>query len=194
MSKASIDIETTGLEPAGVAVTSVGIVMFDDGGVYANAAEVGFWRLNVAWTPGRRDKGTHAWWQQQRPELMAEAFGGATLPWDFCEQFVSWIQANDPDEVWANPARFDLGHLRELFYALGFTFPIDYRRERDLPTLKSVARSVAASISEAELETLNSAIRLIQVGNGSEHSALADAIEQAEQIRMLTSYLRRQLT
>jgi DNA polymerase III epsilon subunit-like protein len=188
--KASLDIETTGLEPAGVAVLSVGIVMFDDVLIYDQVAEVGFWRMDPAWAPGRRDRGTWEWWQKQSPEAINEAFKGKQMPWDFAVEFSNYVQANDPDEVWCNPARFDLGHLRELFHQLGIPFPIDYRKERDLPTLKSAARGVAARRGAAELDELNAEIRRIQNSNTHEHSALHDAIEQARQIKFLTEYLR----
>lgn len=192
---ASIDIETGGLEPAGVAVLSVGAVAFDTS-LYANVVDVGFWRLDARWTPGRRDRGTYEWWQMQKPDVYEEAIGGTVLPWVFAEQFSEWWARWNPTEAWANPTRFDFGHLRELYHQLGHAFPFSYKLERDLMTLKYVARDVATARDRHRADDngharsmLEECIRQTYEANKAEHSALQDAIEQANLILTLRGFL-----
>jgi len=180
------DIETFAAEPAGAAIISVGAVIFTETEVLDTAE----WKLDPRWSPGIRTKDTYEWWSGQDPLILRAQSEGAMLPWHFCEAYSEFCAIGSPTMAWANPSRFDHGHLRELYHALGHRFPFSYKIERDQTTLLWAARYMAEVNGGADaLATLNDDVNRIRDSNQSEHSALADAIEQVRVVQFILRLL-----
>lgn len=175
---AMLDLETLGAEPAGVAITSVGCVLF----TLDEMVDAGYWRLDPRWTPGLRTKDTYEWWQKQDRAAYDEMMGGVFLPWDFCEGFTDFLSLYDVQYIWAYPTRFDLGHLRELYHKVGHVFPLQFRIERDMTTLVWMARRMDPDI--------DGAIQAIRSRNKMKHNAMEDAKNQAEIVQMILREFR----
>lgn len=99
------------------------------------------------------------------------------LPWDACEAVSEFVAVNKLDLIWAYPTRFDLGHLRELYHAVGHQFPLEFWRERDMTTLLRVAYGIRPD--------LEAAVKAIRSRNISAHNALADAENQTEVVQFI---------
>ncbi len=171
-----LDIETMGTEPAGAGILSVGLTAF----TRSEILDRGYWRLDPRWSPGRRDKSTCEWWMKQDARAL-EAFNGTMLPWEACAAISEFVANTNMKLIWAYPARFDLGHLRELYHAVGHSFPLEFWRERDMTTLMRVAYGI-----NPHLETR---VKEIKATNKSAHNALSDAITQTEIVQFLLDAL-----
>lgn len=173
---AMLDLETLGAEPAGVAITSVGLVMF----TVDEIIDTAYWRLDPRWTPGLRTKDTYEWWDKQDRGAYEEMMRGTALPWDFCEQFSGALSLYDVEYIWSYPSRFDLGHIRELYHTVGHQWPLSFRIERDMTTLLWMARLMAPGIDDR--------IQEIRARNPQKHNAMEDARNQAEIVQMVLRY------
>lgn len=176
-----LDIETLGTEPAGAAIATVGLVAF----TRTEILDRGYWKLDLRWTPGRRDRDTYDWWMKQDPLAMEEAFRHRdemrALPWDVCAAISEFAATTNMKLIWAYPARFDVGHLRELYYAVGHTFPLEFWRERDMTTLMRTAYDINPH--------LESRVKEIKAQNRAAHNALEDALTQAKIVQFLLESL-----
>lgn len=179
-----VDIETLSAEPAGAAIATVGLVAFRPDKV----VDEGYWKLDLRWSPGRRSKDTYDWWMKQDARALEEAVRQQDhydvtrlLPWDFCTSFSEFAGVNNMQLIWSYPARFDLGHLRELYHVVGHTFPLEFWRERDMTTLMQTAYGIRPD--------LESAVKAIRAKNAAAHNALADARNQVEVVQFLLSAL-----
>lgn len=175
----SIDIEALDVDPSmNAGVIAVGVVAFTP----VETLDRRLWILDPIWTPGSRSKSTYDWWMQQPLETQNRMFAGGTLPWDFCPDFSSFLGLNNVRYAWGYPARYDLGHLRSLFEAMHCPFPINFRQERDMASLVSIAKQILPEI-EGELEAIRSQ-------NAEQHNALADAESQAARLQHIFRRLR----
>lgn len=176
-----LDIETLGTEPAGAAITTVGLVSFTK----QEILDRGYWRIDPRWSPGRRDRSTWEWWQKQNAAVREESMLGQMLPWEVTEAISAFVATSGMELIWAYPTRFDLGHLREMYHSVGHAFPMEFWRERDMTTLMRVAYGIDP--------TLEPAVKVMRSKNIAAHNALADAVNQAEVVQFLLRELNVEL-
>lgn len=117
--------------------------------------------------------GTTLWWMGQSKEAQQvfndpQAVG---LPVAL-DAFTDWLNSQ-PDEIWGNSARFDLGLLSAAYRACGKLVPWSHLRERCYRTMKSLPK-----VSDIKL-----------VREGTYHNALDDAISQARHLRAVMAAL-----
>lgn len=174
-----IDLETFDTEPSAV-VWEIGAVAFDPAsGAQITHGDTFHWLIDPAAQSNRTtSKKTLEWWSAQPTEAYmrirdAEAEGidlDAVLL-----DLESWIsklilehcESASKLQVWANSPSFDLAILKNAYQQLGRDTPWRYHQERDYRTLK----------------TLMPHIKMQRTG--THHSALDDAISQAQHTTQL---------
>jgi DNA polymerase III epsilon subunit-like protein len=160
MDRVMIDIETVGLD-VGSAIVEIGAVQFAPG----ESIDETFYS-SVSLT-SCQDAGltigadTIEWWLGENPEIATDVLVGGDDLADALNEFVTWYNVVNPDEVWANSPSFDCEMLEHAGEQVGVPMPWDFYQERDVRTLDALPHSV-------EIEQ-----------NGTEHTALDDAIYQA---------------
>jgi hypothetical protein len=87
-----------------------------------------------------------------------------------------WLQHHQIQHVWAGPAAFDLGILRDAFAGCGMSLPWSHRVERDTRTLWAQKAARADHVAR-RCEQLFGNLGVI------EHDALHDAIVQALEVQ-----------
>lgn len=167
----SIDIETLSVDPHyNAAVIAIGAVTFTKHDILDELEIL----IDPILTPGARGQETLEWWNKQDAKIRERMFSGSRKPWDACTQFAAFCSLGAKN-FWGNPARFDIGHLRQMYAVYGREFPFPFYQERDLSTIKwAVARSAEACKND---------IKRIREKNAASHSALEDARSQAEVIQ-----------
>lgn len=171
----SLDIETLSVDPDNdAAIIAVGLVVFNPTEILTEH----LWTLDPIWTPGSRSQGTYDWWMEQSQGVREEMFDGEILPWNFCDHLAAVLDWNQVEAVWGYPIRFDAGHLRALHKAYGKLCPWTFRQERDLSTLRWLAKSRPTLLRDLEE---------IKNQNPGAHNALQDALTQA---RMIQAFLQ----
>lgn len=155
-----LDIETVGLE-IGAAIVEIGAVQFAPGGQIGET-----FHRSISLTSSQEaglniDADTVEWWVGEQPEAASEVLVGGDDLRDALTAFVAWYEGVDPSEVWANSPSFDCEQLEHAGEAVGVSMPWEFYEERDVRTLDALPHSV-------DLEQ-----------NGTEHTALDDALYQA---------------
>lgn len=181
-----VDIETIGHGPT-APVLAVGLVPFQIHPELCIVAPRSEWvevrctlRANVA--AGRvADPATVEWWLAQskaaQEALLREPrhdhLGGFALA--IAEAVRTTNPRSDDVFVWAKPPQYDLVALRGLMEQCSVDVPWHHRNEQDLRTLARAAKAAMASGRDGWQEVFEVTCEL-------EHSAVADAAEQAEQV------------
>lgn len=156
-----IDIETQGIKP-GCIVGSIGAVHLRTGAFL-------YQRLNIYAQPqGTQDGNTMRWWQQQSPELFAEAFHGSEDPVYALSDLSRFLTLSGAPVIWAKGIDFDPPILADLYNRLHLPVPWAYNAVRDFRTVKKIFSYVGTPRSATEL-----------------HNALYDAQHQAEELANL---------
>lgn len=139
-----LDIETLGTE-SNSAILSIAAVEFDL--VSGEAGETFYEKIDLQSCLDiglKVSGGTLAWWVNQTPEALKEAFSdeGRSLK-DVLSDLKEFCKGKEY-HVWGNSARFDCGIVTDAFIATGIsnTPPWDFRKERCLRTLVSFAPEV----------------------------------------------------
>lgn len=149
---AILDIETFDIKESAV-ILSVGLAPFDI--TKAESAEQITARLNhsvyktnhikFSWNldvdqqvdKGRTlDPSTVGWWLQQSKEAREQLNGPSTGILDFTDQFSRTINMMGIKYLWGNGCGFDNRILRDLFSNYGRKFPIEFRNDNDVRTVK----------------------------------------------------------
>ena len=160
-----IDLETLGKRP-GCAILSIGAVAFDPlrglGPTFS---------VNLMEVPQREaglevDADTVLWWERQSRAAYEAARAAPVNPAEALRQFKEWWwteAAGQKGCVWGNGASFDAPILEAVFRAFGQTEPWGFMDQRCYRTLKNLFRDIKPDTK-----------------NALAHSALADAVHQAE--------------
>jgi DNA polymerase III epsilon subunit-like protein len=170
-----IDLETLSTEND-AAIIAIGAVEFD----LDRILQERLWRLDPQLTPGRRDLSTIVWWGQQDRAVREFVFGGTLFFEDVLKSLADWILPMwDTHWVWAGPSTFDLSILKTRYQDAGLTNPINWRKHRDLTTLRAVSDELAIS-SEIPTEGFRA------------HDPLHDSIKQARRTQVILKSLAHQ--
>lgn len=144
------DLETLG-KRAGCAILSIGAVAFDpyarfDGEHQHISLENQFFaKISLASCKERglfTDPDTEAWWKEQSPEAVAEAFGGTTPLKDALYGFRDWLfdvcgknaEGEALCNMWSHGEDFDQPILNHVFDTVLFQKPWPYNAGRDTRT------------------------------------------------------------
>jgi hypothetical protein len=179
------DTETLG-KRAGCVILSLGAVAFDpyapfDGEHQQISLENQFFvkiSLESCNEAGLTvDPSTRAWWEEQSPEAVAEAFGGTTPLKEALEGFSAWLFAvcgkTDKGDaacnIWSHGEDFDQPIVNHGYEAVGLRKPWPYNGGRDTRTA---------------LEMGGVAYK------GTKHMAVLDSLDQALAVRKAFDNLR----
>jgi hypothetical protein len=174
MIKAMIDIETMSTRND-AAVIAIGTAIFDSEGIIDKQELL----LDPRFVPGHRDEDTLDWWEKQDPEVKERMFSGELRAPEACKELFHFLRGYQCKETWANSPSFDLVILRELFKEASIlSFPVHYSRERDYRTLTRLADRLGIDCGEPYTRAEHQA-----------HSALSDAITQAEVVNIILPQL-----
>jgi hypothetical protein len=166
-----IDIETVGLD-VGAAIVEIGAVTFD-----LNGPGDTFHR-SVSLTSSQEagltiDADTVEWWVGEQPDVASDVLVGGEDLTDALASLSCWSGITEADEVWANSPSFDCEMLEHAGEQVGVQMPWEFYQERDVRTLDALPHSV-------ELQQ-----------DGTEHSALDDAVYQTRVASAILSELSR---
>jgi DNA polymerase III epsilon subunit-like protein len=173
-----LDLETFSTAPD-AAIVQVGAVIFDNFPVETTLAGRGTFERTIALQSsilagGRMDADTVEWWRhpdRTKPRISVES--GAERVGVVLSAFSDWF----PEDayLWSHGAAFDVPVLAHAYRMLGLREPWDHRRVRDTRTLFALAAELAGW-EKPRRETA--------------HTALADAVAQAEDVRAAHAALR----
>ena len=139
-----IDLETLSTKPNAV-ILSIGAVEFD-----IETGDIGesfFININVqdCLNHGLEVEGsTIVWWLEQSDDARSKITNShAAMLEDALDSFTAFFKNNY--QVWGNSARFDLGILHNAYDKVGKRTPWNFRKERCVRTLVSMAPEVKAN-------------------------------------------------
>lgn len=162
MQRIMIDLETLGLTP-GAALLEIGIVDIDDPGHAMHLA--------IDDEMGIRDPDTEAWWEARGGRNALEGVERVDLRGALARTVLEFGKA---DELWAFGVSFDVPLLQASFALAGVEWPWDYHGFRCSRTVIETAKDLGWA----------------QPDRQTAHSALPDAIAQAEDLRSALEWLR----
>lgn len=159
MSDVMIDLETLGTTPD-AAILSIGMVRFNrnTGDTY----ETLYLKVIEPQLYGSTSETTLAWWAEQDPNVMAEAFNGDTTANEAAVLVKDFLRPEDC--VWGNGATFDISMIQWWVRQFGIQLPFKFWNVRDVRTVVDLSGIDYKSIAF----------------EGDRHNALADAIHQAK--------------
>lgn len=170
MKHCMIDLETLSTAKD-AAVIAIGAVCFDSSGL-GSRFEILIDSLHAV---GDRSESTLTWWRSQSPAVRKRMFSGVETPRTAAYGFGAWFASEAPQSVWANDPSFDVSVLNALLSR--FAVPlIDYRSERSLRTWQWLAKQKGIDFQPAYTDV-------------TVHDALADAIAQAQAVRLIAEGL-----
>jgi hypothetical protein len=139
-----VDLETMGGD-SGAAIVAIGAVEFN-----MHTGETGeeFYTnvdLGTCLKAGLKVNGdTIMWWLKQSDEARKSLEPNRVSLQVALIAFATFIYkcGSDKCEVWGNGARFDLGILSDAYIAIDSCIPWDFRKERDVRTIVSLAPEI----------------------------------------------------
>ena len=171
MNDLMIDLETLSTAH-NAAIISIGACFFDmKTGVIGDTF---YQRINIKDTPefGHIDAETVKWWLNQSDEARQEITDPsihAELPY-VIQKFNDWLYVNrPPSAIWSNGSCFDLVVLRHAYQRCRYSFPWQFRQERDVRTIVDIAERISGTNASTAIKY-----------EGTKHNAIADAIHQAK--------------
>lgn len=167
------DIETLDTKTSAV-VLSIGAVKFDKNGIYG-CINV---RLNLDDQSNRSiSANTVQWWMQQSDAARAAISVCEKTPLvSTLELLADWYKETSVAGVWGNGAMFDNAIILDLYEKAELPRPWSYKVDRCYRTLCAVAE-------------LHPSIDIDYVRPTIAHNALADAVAQAENARLIMNAL-----
>lgn len=171
-----IDLETTGKEP-GCCILSIGAATF-----YSPLPNSHYFYERISHQSSLDsgfvdDTDTIRWWKEQSKDAYNEAFGGTAQIRDALLNFEAYLlglKKFGDVAVWGNGADFDNVILAAAYKKLDLFVPWDYRDNRCYRTLRNLLPYVKALPFE-----------------GTKHTALADATNQAAHAEALLGWIDR---
>lgn len=181
MNHVMIDIETMGTNP-NAPIASIGAVFFNP-----KTGELGekfYCRVDIETDMKNgavADGSTIKWWLRQSAEARAELISDDALtPWGAAGKLSDWLTDNADDlkclKVWANSPSFDCVILKSAFVRTDTEIPWCFWNEMDVRTIKEIGLNIMGYVSGT-------------VSIGVRHNALDDAINQAQIVSSVISYL-----
>lgn len=186
----SLDIETIGTGPR-AGILSIGCVHFhpdpdtlrqeridarDEFYVNLDIEE----QFNKGWCD-TSDISALAWWMVQNETARTALFANYQDVVSALGSFSAWLQGlrcgAENAYLWGNGNMFDNVILRNLYKSAGQEYPVHWKNDMDLRTLRLTADSLGYPYEEPELE-------------GTHHNALDDAKYQARVIQSLMEALK----
>jgi hypothetical protein len=170
ITRISLDIEGTGPAAGLNSMISLGAAAFGEHG-----EELGTWTANFKELPGAaRDPDTMAWWAT-RQEAWAAATANAQDPAQATKDFVAWVQALPGSKKVAGawPASYDYAYVSYYCWAFTGGNPLGHAC-LDIKSLAMGALRKGGKKSEREKQIE----AMLEVANGDEHVAVADALRQ----------------
>lgn len=138
MKRMMVDIETFDTRPSSI-VFQVGACLFDDHG---DCSEKMLWHIDVV--PqimlGRTfDHDTQKFWMAQKKESWERPHKKLSSVYDMVSGLNAMAVAFNVEEVWSNSPSFDAVILRSLAETFRVSLVWDFRKDRDVRTLKKMA-------------------------------------------------------
>lgn len=167
MNNVMVDLETLSLSNTPV-VLSIGAVKFDVNGI---DEEVFYERISRESCIGLglvEDSSTIAWWEQQDPDVYAEALSGTRGLKEVLEELTEWL--GEDAKVWGNGACADNVWLKSAYAACGLEVPWKFWNDR-------CYRTVLALFPKT-----------VKVRPRVAHNALEDAEAQALTLRSILNW------
>lgn len=171
-----IDIETVGTR-VGCNILSIGAVRFSLAGV-SELKKDQFYRRICHESIQHRfnyELDTMLWWESQKAEIKAEAFGGTDDPYAAIVSFINFITNTGAKkkELFSKHSNFDFPILEHYIESLGYQVPWHYWEINCYATLAQ------------QMQFIN----IPRDNLGHKHHALADAINQAAHCAILLKFL-----
>lgn len=178
-----LDLETLGTKP-GCKILQIGACTFEDTPSSRNLRQTFEVTIDrVAQSRLVEDGPTLDWWEKQDVFAKLRVFGGKTFIGDAFKQFGDWISelktqySSVPGKgadiiIWGNGATFDAPILGYAMEQYGYVIPWNFRKERCFRTL--------------------AALEIVEAPDfvGLKHTALTDAVYQAEYAEKIFTQLR----
>ena len=171
-----VDIETVGTKP-GCGILSIGACTFGvpEGTLkecfYIQISEFSLHDRDFIFEPATID-----WWRKQPHEAFAEAFSGTVnieqAMLAFRNFIETWMKTHNV-LLWGNGSDFDVVILRAAFDKLGLEFTLPYYNHRCFRTLKNLFPNIKSEVAPV----------------GLKHTAIADAINQANHAEAILKWL-----
>lgn len=172
MKDVMIDIETLGRKP-GCPILSIGAVYFDRNSDDLGQSMLVKVSLEDCVNCGfQMDPSTIKWWMEQSDSARAEAFSGTTT----LKQALTGLRNFLVHDalVWGNGATFDISILELAYNLLGMEVPWKFLNIRDCRTVEDLSPLDRSSFPR----------------QGTHHSALDDAVYQAQYISAMIRSLK----
>lgn len=173
-----LDIETTGTK-VGCNILSIGAVRFSLMGVSSLNQDMFYERLHHEKVKDIffDDEATMNWWMTQEESIRREAFGGARDPIDVIKELFTFIIREKEKgfnlQVFSNHSNFDFPIIEHYMTTLGCPIPWGYRNINCYATLANQIKRIPHP----------------RPNFWSKHSAIADAMSQAEHCVNLLRFL-----
>lgn len=179
----AVDIETLGTRRGSV-ITSIGVVPFNIS-THSLADSVDFYKVNIDVEDSKGfgltvDVDTCLWWLAQSPEAIASWQEHAMPLKDALAGLSRYIerQSDGVPYLWGNGNTFDNMMLRDAYAAAGMEYPVHWRNDLDLRTLRTAVHSLGVHVMTVDRR-------------GVAHNSLDDAAHQAQEICNLFAALDR---
>lgn len=154
-----VDIETLSTRPD-AAIISIAAVFFNVG-TRQFATPTFYAEVDHETLDGFHvDPQTVAWWAKQTQPMPR----GTTPLKTALEDLLTFVHGNPPARVWANSPSFDLVVLKEACRKLDLSWPINFWQERDVRTVKDLARLPKTLPTHNAIEDCISQIRTVTDG------------------------------
>lgn len=166
-----VDLETLGIDE-GSTVFQIALASFDikSGEVFDKIDYI----IDISKDDNLNvDGGTLKWWLNTDKELLTNLLNKGELgKLEALHGVYAWIkEQGKPRDVtlWGNGIIFDNVKLKEQFEAVGISYPIHYKNDRDVRTILALASSLGVTEEE---------IRVSIEDNDKKHDAMSDVLYQ----------------
>jgi len=178
-----IDIEALDRKPT-AAILSIGACMFEPFKdlITSNAFYVCLDLQDVVSRGGTIGVPTLLWWLKQDQEIRDETFGGKTPLRKGLRNLKEWFKTFQPERVWARGTTYDISILTHGYSCIGENPPWKYNEVRDSRICDDMFLSHIKFQEELFAQRSNRKLA---------HSALADAIHQAKEVKLYLQHLER---
>jgi hypothetical protein len=168
-----VDIEALGGDYYGP-IISIGVCMFNKDGIVADSLEerqLNWWCKANYEAPGVAmvDLSTVKWWMEQVAKGNHTPIQDGEHPLIVASWLMQYLERWEPDLVWAKDPDYDVDHLATWLETYEYEWPLMAYKGRSVRTLFDLAKKKDHSFSTRPAE-------------GTAHTALADAVFQAEQV------------
>ena len=148
MAEVMIDIETLSTEK-NAAIISIGVAAFT---MQEGVIDSEGYYLDMKHVHGHIDPATVRWWMGQSESAREVSFGGRHTPYAAALALCAFFERHKPSAVWANSPTFDSVILGNWWKGVTHgplpAFPIPYKLERDVRTIRALAKELGIPETE----------------------------------------------